>query len=160
MRITEMENLNIRRANTNDLPKINQVIESAVMNWPMPTRLKRLATPALLYNATDLKFLELLVATYKKEIIGVAAWDAGLSQTLPNGKGGLFHGLYVLPLVQRQGVGERLMEAVFDDAKCHDVCGLLIKSQNVSRSFFESHKLPSLAANDNDYPWQYWKQLA
>ncbi len=105
-------------------------------------------------------FYEVLVATFKGEIIGVAAWDAAPSQSLPNGKGGLFHGLYVLPLIQGQGVGEYLMEAVFEDARALQSSGLLIKAQRVSRNFFEHHQMQSLAANDSEYPWQYWKQLA
>ena len=155
-----MKNLKIRSATVSDLEKINLVIESAVMNWPLPNRVKRLAVPVLKYSATDLDFFETLVATYKEEVIGVAAWDAAPAQSLPNGQGGLFHGLYVLPVIQGQGVGEALMEAVFSDARTLNTRGLLIKAQRVSRNFFEHHHIQPLAAHDSEYPWQYWKRLA
>ncbi|MBO6556108.1 MAG: GNAT family N-acetyltransferase [Pseudomonadales bacterium] len=155
-----MKNLTIRSATPSDLDKINLVIESAVLNWPLPNRVKRLAVPVLRYTETDLDFFETLVATFKDEVIGVAAWDAAPAQSLPNGQGGLFHGLYVLPLIQGQGVGEALMEAVFSDARALKTRGLLIKAQRVSRNFFEHHRMQPLAANDNEFPWQYWKRLA
>ena len=155
-----MKNLTIRSATPSDLDKINLVIESAVLNWPLPNRVKRLAVPVHRYTETDLDFFETLVATFKDEVIGVAAWDAAPAQSLPNGQGGLFHGLYVLPLIQGQGVGEALMEAVFSDARALKTRGLLIKAQRVSRNFFEHHRMQPLAANDNEFPWQYWKRLA
>jgi len=159
-RISGMENIKIRTATTADLAKINHVIQSAVMNWPMAHRVKRLAVPVLQYRETDLDFYEVLVATFRDEVIGVAAWDPQPEQSLPNGQGGLFHGLYVMPIIQGQGVGEALMEAVFADARCRQTSGLLIKAQRVSRNFFEHHQMQALAANDSEYPWQYWKSLA
>ena len=48
------------------------------MNWPMAHRVKRRATPVLQYDETDLEFLKVHVATIKREIVGVAAWDATL----------------------------------------------------------------------------------
>lgn len=155
-----MENIKIRSATLADLAKINQVIQSAVMNWPMAHRVKRLSVPVLQYRDTDLDFYEVLVATFRDEVVGVGVWDAHPGQSLPNGQGGLFHGLYVLPLIQGQGVGEALMEAVFSDARSRQTNGLLIKAQRVSRNFFEHHQMQALAANDKEYPWQYWKALA
>jgi GNAT superfamily N-acetyltransferase len=155
-----MKLLKARRAVPTDLPQINRLIELAVMNWPMAHRMKRRAAPVLQYDETDLQFLQVHVATIRDEIVGVAAWDATLSESLPNGQGGLFHGLYVLPLIQGQGVGETLMEAVFEDARIRDVSGLLIKAQRVSKGYFAHQGIPALAANEGEYPWQYWKQLA
>lgn len=152
--------IQIRSATVLDLPKINSLIGLAVMNWPMAKRLKRLAVPVLRYDQADLTFLEVLVATLRGEVVGVAAWDTTTSQVSPTGQGGLFHGLYVLPLIQGQGVGEKLMAAVFDDARGHQVKGLLIKAQRVSKSYFSHHGIQALAANDGDYPWRYWKALA
>ena len=142
------------------MPRINLLIELAVMNWPMANGMKRRAVPVLQYDEIDLKFLEVHVATIRGEIVGVAAWDATLSEALPNGQGGLFHGLYVLPLIQGQGVGETLMEAVFEDARIREVSGLLIKAQRVSKGYFSHQGIPALASNDGEYPWQYWKALA
>ncbi|MDA0979003.1 MAG: GNAT family N-acetyltransferase, partial [Proteobacteria bacterium] len=95
----------------------------------------------------------------RDEVIGVAAWDPAPLQLLPNGPGGLFHGLYVLPVVRGQGVGERLMNAVYSEARVRRLPGLLIKAQRVSRDYFEHHQLEPLAANDSEYPWQFWKRL-
>jgi N-acetylglutamate synthase-like GNAT family acetyltransferase len=154
-----MKMINARRAVVSDLPYINALIELAVLNWPMPNRVKRRAVPVLQYDETDQRFLEMHVATIKGEIVGVAAWDATLSESLPNGQGGLFHGLYVLPLIQGQGVGETLMEAVFEDARIREVSGLLIKAQRVSKCYFSHQGIPALTANNGEYPWQYWKEL-
>jgi len=159
-RRNRMKNLKARKAHQKDLPAINRLIERAVMNWPMAKRVKRLTVPVLQYDESDLAFFELHVATIRDEIVGVAAWDATATQNLPNGQGGLFHGLYVLPLIQGQGVGEKLMEAVFEDARVRQVNGLLIKAQRVSRGYFAHQGIPALAANDGEYPWLYWKKLA
>ena len=143
VRRSRMKKLKLRRALAADLPKINSLIELAVINWPMAKRVKRLAVPVLQYDETDLAFLELHVAEYKDEVVGIAAWDATTSQNLPNGQGGLFHGLYVLPLIQGQGVGEKLMQAVFEDARARQVNGLLIKAQRVSKDYFAHQGIPA-----------------
>lgn len=144
-----MKFIKTRVALASDLSTINRTIESAVMNWPMQERVKRLSIPSLQYDEADLEDYDLLVAEYHEEIVGVAAWCPEQ-----------FHGLYVLPVVQRQGIGRELMAQVFNAAKAKQVEGLLIKSQHVSRSFFEHEGLESLTSNDDEYPWQYWKQLA
>jgi GNAT superfamily N-acetyltransferase len=155
-----MESIQTRSAVVSGLPKINNLIGLAVMNWPMAKRLKRLGVPVLQYGQTDLAFLEVFIATFNGEVAGVAGWDPTISQVLPNGQGGLFHGLYVLPLIQGQGVGEKLMSTVFDDARRHQVSGLLIKAQRMSKEYFAHHGIQALAANDGEYPWWYWKALA
>ena len=152
--------IEIHPAKLTDLPKINEVVLSAVMNWPAPHRLKRLAATVLQYDNTDLENLEVLVATFRGEIVGAAVWDPSPNHQLPNGNGGLFHGLFVLPIVRGQGIGKRLMDTVFAKARAKRTRGLLIKAQRVSRTYFEHQKLDPLAANDDEYPWQYWKRLA
>lgn len=153
-----MKNRAVRKADLLDMKDINQVIQSAIMNWPMPDRVKRLSVPVMRYSEHDLKFYEVFVATIHAEVIGVAAWDAAPNKSLPNGKGGLFHGLYVAPAVQGQGVGKSLMDAVFKDARTRNISGLLIRAQRVSRNFFEHHQMQPLATNDHEYPCQYWKK--
>lgn len=150
----------IRPATTDDLNAINQLITKAVLNWPMAHRVKRLSLPVLTYDACDMDHYQFLVATFNDQIVGVAAWDQEALQNLPNGKGALFHGLYVLPLVKGQGIGSRLMSAVFAAASGQEASGMLIKSQRVSRDYFEHQSLEALAANNDEYPWQYWKRLA
>ena len=155
-----MKIVEVRVAVTPDIPEINRLIDMAVMNWPMPTRLKRLASPILRYDLVDLGFLKVFVATFSGQVVGVAAWDIATLQVLPNGPGGLFHGLYVLPLFQGQGVGKKLMSTVFDDARCHHVNGLLIKAQRVSKNYFAHQGIQALSVDEGDYPYKYWKALA
>ena len=152
--------ITIHPATTVDLPRINFVIKSAIMNWPVPNRLRRLSVPIMQYRKEDMATLSVLVARLNGEILGIAAWDSEPTHRLPNGQGGLFHGLFVLPLVQYQGIGTRLMDAVFDEARKIQITGLLIKAQRVSRHYFEHQNLTPLAATKDEYPWQYWKQLA
>ena len=152
--------ITIHPATTDDLPSINFVIKSAIMNWPLPDRLRKITVPVLQYREDDMAALSVLVAKLNGEILGIAAWDSEPTHPLPNGLGGLFHGLFVLPLVQYQGIGTSLMNAVFDEARKIRATGLLIKAQRVSRHYFERHNLPPLAATDDEYPWQYWKRLA
>lgn len=159
MRIKGMNTIKVRQIDPSELYACNLIIESAVLNWPLPERVKRLAVPVLKYDAVDLQYMKVFVATYAHEIVGVAAWDPSPVHELPTGDGGLFHGLYVLPLAQGQGVGVKLMEAVFADARTSDSLGLLIKAQRISQGYFEHHNFEALAANDSEYPWQYWKQL-
>ena len=156
----DMDNLYTKNAEGADLPALNTVIETAVMNWPMEERSKRLAVPVLQYDAVDMQYYKFHVTVFKEEIVGVAVWDPESTAPLPNGEGRLFHGLFVLPLVQCQGVGGRLMEKVFEEAKQHSVNGLLIKAQRVSRGYFSHQGLPALAVSEGDFPWQFWKKLA
>ncbi len=125
----------------------------------METRAKRLAVAPLAYDEIDLKYYEMLVIEFNSEVAGVAAWDAGTRYTLPNGSGALFHGLYVLPILQRQGLGRKLMDAVFESAGQQQVSGMLFKAQRVSRGYFEHQGLELIPANEDDYPWQYWKRF-
>ena len=155
-----MKIVEVRVAVAPDLPEINKLIDMAAMNWPMPTRLKRLASPILQYDLVDLGFLKVFVATFNGQVVGVAAWDIATLQVLPNEAGGLFHGLYVLPLIQGQGVGKKLMSTVFDDARCHQVNGLLIKAQRVSKNYFAHQGIQALSVDEGDYPYKYWKALA
>lgn len=144
-----MENINVRSAVASDLRAINRTIESAVMNWPMHERVKRMSVSSLQYDASDLDDFDMLVAEFREELVGVAAWQPGQ-----------LHGLFVLPILQKQGIGRELMKAVFNAAREKQVNGLLIKSQRVSRSYFEHIGLEPVATNEGEYPWQYWKQLA
>ena len=52
------------------------------------------------------------------------------------------------------------MDVVFQRASDMNLPGLLVKAQRVSRSYFEYQGLEYQAANEDEYPWQYWKQLS
>ena len=85
-----MHTIHIRPAEAGDLRVINRTIESAVMNWPMKDRVKRLSVSSFQYDEVDLDHFELLVAEFGEEIVGVVAWEPGQ-----------LHGLFVLPVLQR-----------------------------------------------------------
>lgn len=145
-----------RNATAADLPALNKVIASAVMNWPMAHRVKRLSLPVLQYDATDLDHMQIHVCEHGTEIIGVAAFDANPG---PESQG-LLHGLYVLPVIQRHGIGRALMERVFESARTAGLNAVAIRAERVSESFFASQDLLRVApANDADYPWQFVKPL-
>ncbi len=149
-----MIEIRTRPATTEDLTAINRVIDAAVMNWPVQNRNKRRMSAVLQYSLTDMDHMSFLVATLKDEVIGVAVWESAGHEN------GLFHGLYVLPVIRGQGIGRRLMSAVSKDASGIGVTGLLIKAQRVTRSYFEHRDLKPLEAQDDEYPWQYWMQVA
>ncbi len=130
------------------------------MNWPIQKRLKRVSVAPLTYDESDLAHYGMLVALFRDEIVGIAAWEADVKRDQAAESGGLFHGLFVLPVLQRQGIGRALMDAVFSQAREQGVPGLLFKAQRVSRSYFEHLSFEAVAVNDSEYPWQYWKRLA
>jgi GNAT superfamily N-acetyltransferase len=152
-----MNGFTIKPAELHHLRAINRVIESAVLNWPTEKRMKRLAVPTLQYDAVDLDHYTVLVGELNDEVVAVAAWDP--ESNAATHAGGLFHGLYVLPILQRLGLGRHLMDAVFESASERGLPGLLFKAQRVSRAYFERQGLELKASNEDEYPWQYWKRL-
>jgi len=144
-----------RPARLSDLEGINKLIESAVMNWPMPTRLKRRAALVLQYDAVDLDHFSLFVCGRGAEILGVAALDLHHSPGQ-----GLLHGLFVLPIIQGHGIGKQLMQMAFDWAAENHLESVLIKAEGVSASYF--HRLglkPIDRLGPDDYPHQFEKIL-
>jgi GNAT superfamily N-acetyltransferase len=149
----------IADARASDLPEINRIISRAVMGWPLPQRVKRLALPMLQYDAIDFEHYAGLVCT-RETVIGCGLW---LNEPLSFGSqycGGLLHGLYVDPVAQGQGVGRKLLQEVFLRAANAGLDGIVVKAERVSQGFFERsgmELLPQLTPGD--YPYRYWKQL-
>ena len=154
-----MTNFSIRPATSKDLDSINLIISSAVMNWPIANRLKRLAAEPLHYDDMDLQQMEIIAGELHGHVTSVAALDPEAQTVSKPQATGTFHGLYVLPLLQRQGLGLRLMNAVFESAYQLGLRGVLVKAQQISRGYFEYHGLQRLMVSGNEYPWQYWKHL-
>ena len=74
----------LRPANADDLSAVNAVIESAVMTWKLPERVKRLAMSTYLYTAHDLEHLHLMLAEDRAAaIVGVAAWEPAAARDCP-----------------------------------------------------------------------------
>lgn len=159
------QNLTIRTADKQDLPAINRIIESAVMSWQLPERVKRLALPSYRYDEIDLQHFQILLAEEQSHIIGVAAWDNEAHKGPDGCTGVLLHGIYVEPGQQRRGIGKQLLKAVEESIKQSShkpkAEGLLVKAQKDAEDFFRAQGLQRLAVDDpeRDYENRYWKPL-
>ena len=142
-----------------DLELINQVIDDAVMSWPVSERNKRLSVPVLRYDQQDFRQYRFLLYKDVGRVVGVAAWDAENMLVTVNGCGHLLHGLYIAPSYQGRGYGRRLMEEVFLASEMLGADGLLVKAQKVAVGFFRHCGLTVLPAQDStDYPYMFWYQ--
>ena len=94
--MTKEENIVLRSASSSDLDAVNNIIESCVMGWDLPERVKRLTLSSYRYLPHDLDHIELMLATLPDgEITGVAAWEPARYQDLPDNKTGiLLHAEY------------------------------------------------------------------
>lgn len=151
----------LRPASTADLTALNAVVETAVMGWNLPERVKRLALPSYRYQPHDLGHLQLWVAESHGKIVGVAALEPADSRELPAHKRGLLlHGLYVHPDYQHQGIGTQLLEHVQQQAAEQGLDGLLVRAQNNAGGFFASHGMELLGGEDDrNYQFRYWKAV-
>lgn len=158
------EDFTIRDATSNDLERINQVIEQAIMTWDLPERVKMLALPSYRYSYLDLQHMQLIVAAEPSGgIVGVAAWEkADISET-PEGRSALLlHGLYISPDLHKQGLGSRLLARVEQLALDHQMTAALVKAQADAVNFFAAKGYRQLAAvnAERDYQNRFWKRLA
>lgn len=151
----------LRAAAPADLPRLNAVIEAAVMTWRLPERVKRLALPTYRYSSHDLAHLEIVVAEQGRgEIVGVAAWEAADPRDLPPPSSGLLlHGLYVDPRKQGEGIGTRLLESAVAAASARGLDGLLVKAQADAEAFFLARGLARLPVQDpaRHYAHRLWR---
>lgn len=150
----------IRPAAITDLDALNRVIESAVMSWKLPERVKRLSLPSYRYDAMDFKALDIVVALHGKEIVGVAAWEtADPKETPVEGPALLLHGIYVDPERHRLGIGRLLFREAIGAMHAHGYAGLLVKAQASADGFFLSQGMHRLepADPDRDYANRFWK---
>lgn len=149
----------ITEARASDLPEINRIIRRAVLGWPLPQRVKRLALPMLQYDAIDFEHYAGLVCC-GETMIGCALWLNEEISFGPQYRGGLLHGLYVDPAAQSQGMGGKLLLEVFSRAANAGLDGMLVKAERVSQGFFERCGMELMPQEDaKDYPYRYWKQL-
>lgn len=140
-----------RLASLTDLEAINDVVEAAVMSWPMADRVKRLALPSLRYNESDLAHMVFIVCEADAEIIGVAAWDPFRDDNVA-----LLHGLYVLPRIQRQGIGKLLIEHVLSAAAERRLDAVMVRAERVAVEYFRSQQFRQIEpADESEYPWQF-----
>lgn len=147
-----------------DLPAANAVIESAVMTWGVPERVKRLSLPSYRYDVGDLGHLALVGALDPSgRIEGVAAWEPTDPGDSPNGRSTLLlHGIYVRPDLHRRGIGTHLLQAARKAASDGGYRAIMVRANPDARAFFESsgwRPLPVLDA-DRDYPHRYLLDIA
>ncbi|MFZ0105839.1 MAG: GNAT family N-acetyltransferase [Thiobacillus sp.] len=153
--------IDIRPAHADDLAALNGVVERAFMTWPLPDRVKRLSLPSYRYHKHDLQHLQVVVAQDgRRNIVGVAAWEAANPRDLPSGQRGLLlHGLYVDPPHMHHGIGSRLLDAALAAARQQAYDGLLVKAKAEAGGFFAGRGMTLLPVVDpeRDYPHRYWQ---
>ena len=152
----------IRAAQEPDLLSINAIIDSCVMEWDLPERVKRLSLSSYRYSSCDLAHFEIVLAeVLGGEIAGVAAWQPAAARDLPADKTGmLLHGLYVAPRYQHRGIGSLLVNAALNAVQAHGMEGLLVKAQTGAIGFFQSREFAKLPIQnaERDYPHRWWRQ--
>lgn len=149
----------IRLANSEDLDNINQIINTAVMDWNLPERVKRLSLPTYHYKDVDLQFLQIYVASIKNTPIAVLALDNELIQLNSHRNALLIHGLYVHPQQQGYGIGRQLITFAEQQAKLKNANALLVKAQRDAEDFFVRMGMQKLEVENEsrDYQGRYWK---
>jgi predicted N-acetyltransferase YhbS len=161
--MTDEHALQLRPASVADLDAVNALIESAVMTWQLPERVKRLSLPSYRYHAHDLEHLQLVVAeNVELGIVGVAAWEPAKAGEAPAGCTALLlHGIYVAPNQHRKGIGRRLWTAAENAARASGFDGVLVKAQPAAVEFFRALGLERLAVEHpgRDYPHRFWKPV-
>ena len=156
----EKKPMRIRSARESDLPRINEIVEAAVMSWSLPERVKRLSLPVYRYDDSDLAHQRVMVVEGSdSRVVGVAALEpADSSETPGNVRALLLHGIYVDPAVHRGGYGRALLSAAIRAAHGGIYRGLLVKATRDAVGFFSGQGLerirdPRLV---NHYPYLFW----
>lgn len=156
--------LHLRTATKSDLDAINNIIEAAVMTWPLADRVKRLSLPTYKYNELDLQHLHIVVAENEVgEITGVAAWyPANTADTPKNKTALLLHGIYIDPTQHRKGIGSQLFQAAEQAVRKQNLQGLLVKAKAGSELFYQAHGMKKLVVDNTDREFvnRYWKLVS
>ncbi|MEM6986643.1 MAG: GNAT family N-acetyltransferase [Pseudomonadota bacterium] len=133
--------VSLRKATPDDLMFINGIIETSVMSWQLPERVKRLTLPNYRYKAEHFESLTLYLATGKDsmDVLGVLAIGEAAEEDVPNGqRATLVHGVYVDPINHREGIGKKLVAHAMKAAKKAGMDGLVVTAQPDSIAFFEA----------------------
>jgi GNAT superfamily N-acetyltransferase len=159
---------------TEHLGQINEVVSEAVLSWPIADRVRRLALPSYLYDASDVDAMRFHMARAPvadgEKVVGVAAYEPADPSELPEPpapatadarRGWLLHGLFVRPDQQRRGVGWHLLASVVSTARQAGIHGIVVKANRHAVPFFEANGFNPLAPADTkrDYPHRYWLSL-
>lgn len=151
----------VRRARSEDLAALNNVITAAVCGWQLSERVKRLSVPLYHYTEQDLADYEIDVALYPSgEIYALSAWgqcDPSEIEELPGSA--LLHGIFVHPRRQRCGVGRQLFLAATEAMRKAGYRGVLIKASKDAIPFFLTLGLTQLQPVEHRYPYRFWYSL-
>lgn len=150
--------ITIQAASLDDLTAINQVIESAVMNWHLPERVKRLSLSSMTYTEADYAYYQFVKALCNNTICGVLVLD---HDTYRPEKTSLLHGLYVSPDNQRLGVGSKLIKEAERLSILAGSEHITVKAQKDAQGFFLSKGMVKLGVKNSqsDYATRYSKHL-
>ena len=154
--------ISIRKAGDKDLVAINQAVESAIMSWKLPDRVKRLSLSSYFYTEVDLQHFSIFIAEVDSKIVAIAALDESEPADLPGNKqGNLLHGIYVMPEKQHQRIGKQLLNIAEARVIQNGYQGLLVKAQKDATGFFlkNSYTLVEVEDPGRDYANQYYKIL-
>ncbi|MHA7881111.1 MAG: GNAT family N-acetyltransferase [Saccharospirillum sp.] len=154
--------IGLRPATEADLAHINTIIASAIAQWALPERVKRLTLPSLQYTATDLGFQTLRVALNGQEPMGIVAWEeAGPADRLQQAPTLLLHGIYVDPKAQGQGIGRVLFQQAENAAREQGLAGIVVKAQKGSEAFYQAMGLSPMPVTDasRDFENRFAKTL-
>jgi GNAT superfamily N-acetyltransferase len=154
----------LRKADSDDLHNINDVIAAAMGTWDLAERVKRISLPLYRYQAHDLEHLQILVAeSSASRIVGVAALEQSPAGDLPGEQStSILHGLYVDPAYHGKGVGSLLLKRIEEIAALTDARDLLVKAQHEALGFFVRRGFKTLPVEDDsrDYPYRLWKRFS
>ena len=154
----------LRKADSDDLGHINDVIAAAMDTWLLAERVKRISLPLYRYQPYDLEHLKIVVAEIgASAIVGVAALEQGPASDFPCAQSAsILHGLYVDPAHHGQGVGSLLLKRIEEIAALTDARGLLVKAQQDAVDYFAGRGFKTLPVKDEsrDYPYRLWKPFS
>jgi GNAT superfamily N-acetyltransferase len=144
--------------------EVNAIIAAAIDSWPLPARLRRLATPVLAYREDDFDAYAIALVRATGPSDSAFGVVARCFEITPADESYLFvHGLYLLPVLQRRGVGRQLLRQLEGEAAAAGARGVLIKAERVALPFFLRAGYTQLgpdAALGGDYPYRCWRELS
>lgn len=154
--------LHLEQATIQDLPRINEIIEAAIMQWHLPERVKRLSLSSYRYNEFDLQQYVILLAKTAGEIVGIISYEQTESKDVIIANNALsIHGIYVAPDFQRKGVGTFLIHAAENIARHLGLNSIEVKAQKDAIPFYTKNNFFQIQTTNagTEYPARYLKSL-
>jgi GNAT superfamily N-acetyltransferase len=145
--------------------EVNAIIAAAIDSWPLPARLRRLSVPVLAYRDDDFDAyaIALVHCAGRSEGAPVGVVARCLETSVADGSYLFVHGLYLLPALQRRGIGRELLGRLEGEAVEARARGVLVKAERVALPFFLGAGYAQLAPGEGpggDYPYRCWRELS